>query len=319
MTLEEINKLDIVDYLASLGIHPQKVSGHQYWYLSPLPDHAERTPSFKVNRQLNRWWDFGTKEGSTLIDFGIRYHHCTIGELKEKLSGPFTSDQYVPQHRPEQHAKPNKEVEVLHTFPIRSGYLVQYLWERRIPLHVAQKYNREVQYRFTGGNKQYYAIGLPTDAGGWELRNKYHKYSALPKSPTTIRNGSNDVAIFEGNFNMMTLATFLQTPENELPDFHVTNSSGNLDTSLAQLDAYRNKYLFFDNDATGDKLTAIALARDPSYLDLRGLYKGHNDLNDWACHIGKAIIHPLRDLLSNSGPDPWEGPSQGQRPPRSSR
>ena len=88
MSLEEINRQDIVDYLATLGIEPKKVNGQNYWYLSPLPGRNEKTPSFKVNRKLNRWWDFGTGEGSTLIDFGIRYYNCTIHEFLEKFSGP---------------------------------------------------------------------------------------------------------------------------------------------------------------------------------------------------------------------------------------
>ncbi len=57
MTIAEAKQLRIVDYLASLGYHPQSVTSKQYWYLSPLRN--ERTPSFKVNDRLNEWYDFG--------------------------------------------------------------------------------------------------------------------------------------------------------------------------------------------------------------------------------------------------------------------
>ncbi|HMH35256.1 MAG TPA: CHC2 zinc finger domain-containing protein [Puia sp.] len=87
-TCAELNNLDIVDYLASIGHFPRKIKGHNYWYLSPL--RTEKTPSFKVNRNLNRWKDFGTGEGSSLVDFGIRYFNCTIKELLITLSGPFS-------------------------------------------------------------------------------------------------------------------------------------------------------------------------------------------------------------------------------------
>ena len=304
MTYNEINELDIVDYLTRLGIQPKRVSGHQYWYLSPLPDHEEKTASFKVNRHLNRWWDFGTQEGSTLVDFLMRYHKLTATEVKEKFTGPGSLQPAVPQHPPSAASDQEKKVEVIDSFPIRSHYLLQYLFERRIPIAVAQRYNREIRYRFTGSNKEYYALGLPNDAGGWELRNKFHKYSADPKGPTTIINGSKDVALFEGNFNMLTLATFLQNPDEQLPDFHITNSSGHLEDSLAKLDHYQNKYLFFDNDPTGDKLTATALARDPSYLDMRGLYKHHNDLNDWVRNIGKPSFRPFRNCPVPAGKTP---------------
>lgn len=61
MTIAEAKQLRIVDYLASLGYHPQSVTSKQYWYLSPLRD--ERTPSFKVNDRLNEWYDFGAATG----------------------------------------------------------------------------------------------------------------------------------------------------------------------------------------------------------------------------------------------------------------
>ena len=320
MTLDEINKLDIVDYLTSLGIHPKRVSGHQYWYLSPLPDHEEKKPSFKVNRHLNRWWDFGTQEGSTLVDFLMRHHKLTASEVKEKFSGPGSLGPAVPHQRPSTEHDQEKKVEVVDSFPIQSHYLLQYLFERRISLDVARHYNQEVRYRFTGSDKEYYALGLKNDAGGYELRNKYHKYSADPKAPSTIINGSQDVALFEGNFNMLTLATFLRKPFDELPDFHVTNSSGNLEASLARLDHYRHKYIFFDNDSTGDKLTAKALAHDPnSYVDLRGMYKNHNDLNDWVRNIGKGIIPALGELPSIGRENPLDDDPMGLRPPRPGR
>lgn len=38
MTCADAKKIDLVDYLASLGYHPQKVSPPDYWYLSPFRD-----------------------------------------------------------------------------------------------------------------------------------------------------------------------------------------------------------------------------------------------------------------------------------------
>ena len=64
MTIAEAKQLRIVDYLASLGYHPQSVISKQYWYLSPLRD--ERTPSFKVNDRLNEWYDLAQRRAATL-------------------------------------------------------------------------------------------------------------------------------------------------------------------------------------------------------------------------------------------------------------
>ena len=42
MTIAEAKQLRIVDYLASLGYHPQSVTSKQYWYLSPLRNGTQR-------------------------------------------------------------------------------------------------------------------------------------------------------------------------------------------------------------------------------------------------------------------------------------
>src|SRR5450432_4096610 len=82
----EINRIDLVDYLASLGYTPTKISGSNYWYLSPLPGRHEKTASFKVNRKKNSWYDFGIGQGGSLIDFCILHDRCTIRELMERFS-----------------------------------------------------------------------------------------------------------------------------------------------------------------------------------------------------------------------------------------
>ena len=84
MNCAEANKVDLVDYLYSLGFTSAKISGNDYWYLSPLRD--ERTASFKVNRNKNVWYDHGTGDGGTLIDFATQYFKCDVQTVLEKIS-----------------------------------------------------------------------------------------------------------------------------------------------------------------------------------------------------------------------------------------
>ena len=80
MTIAEAKQLRIVDYLASLGYHPQSVTSKQYWYLSPLRN--ERTPSFKVNDRLNEWYDFGAATGGDLVELGKHlYQTDSVSEV----------------------------------------------------------------------------------------------------------------------------------------------------------------------------------------------------------------------------------------------
>ena len=69
LSIEEARRADIVNYLARIGHNPSKIKGSDYWYLFPLRN--EKTPSFKVNRKLNRWYDHGLGKSGNIIDFAI--------------------------------------------------------------------------------------------------------------------------------------------------------------------------------------------------------------------------------------------------------
>lgn len=56
MTTQEAKKIRIADYLRSLGYSPVKQQGKSLWYKSPFREETEA--SFKVNTELNQWYDF---------------------------------------------------------------------------------------------------------------------------------------------------------------------------------------------------------------------------------------------------------------------
>ena len=304
LTLDEINRLDIVDFLTTLACEPKKISGHSYWYLSMLPNRFESKPSFKVNRLKNRWIDFGHDgREHSLVDLGILLFNCTIRELVIRLSGPGAS--LPPVSRPLHPANTDetRKLAVTKTFALQSEYLIRYLWERRIPILVARKFCREAEYTFDH-KTFYYAIAFPSDAGGFNLRSKYHKYSSSPKSPTYICNGSKDIAVFEGFFDMMTLIALLNYPDHQLPDLLILNGASFFTAFMWLMDTYDRKHLFLDNDPTGDALTQSALAKKSGYIDHRPLYQGYRDLNLWACSIGtvqsKQQLHTLPAIARHS-------------------
>lgn len=305
LTLEEVNRLDIVDFLSSLGYQPKKKAGHSLWYISMLPGRFESTPSFKVNQEKNKWIDFGydCREHS-LIDLGVLLFNCTIRELVVKLSGPGSSVPPVSHHKVISDAGEIRKLKVVKTYALQSEYLIRYLWERRIPMLVARKFCVEAEYTFDH-EKFYYAIGFRSDAGGYNLRSKYHKYSSGPKSPTYICNGSKDIAVFEGYFDMMTFVSLLKCPDHQLPDLLILNGAGFFNGYVWLMETYHAKHLFLDNDPTGDALTELALAKNSGYIDHRRLYLGYKDLNQWTCRLGTADSR--HHLLSTPAP-PHPGP-----------
>ncbi len=65
MTIQEAKQIRIADYLQSLGYTPVKQQGNSLWYKSPLREETEA--SFKVNTELNQWYDFGIDKGGNII------------------------------------------------------------------------------------------------------------------------------------------------------------------------------------------------------------------------------------------------------------
>ena len=56
MTIEEAKNIRLADYLHSLGYAPVKQQGVNLWYKSPFREETEA--SFKVNTEINKWYDF---------------------------------------------------------------------------------------------------------------------------------------------------------------------------------------------------------------------------------------------------------------------
>lgn len=275
--------MNMVNYLSSLGHEPSRIRNNDYWYLSPLRE--EKTPSFKINRKLNRWYDHGWGKGGNLIDFGIEYHRCTIGELLDSLSSNFSLQQ--PVIHP---AKPEDETEhkikVLGDFSLSSYPLLRYLEHRHIPIEIAGKYCREIRYELN--NKTYYSIGFKNDSGGFEIRNPYFKASSSPKDITTIKNGSNEVIVFEGFTDFLSFKTIHKNlPENS-QDFVVLNSVSFFERPRPFMEEHQAIRLYLDRDTTGQNFSQRALSMSNKYSDESSLYKNHKDLNDWMVNFGKS-------------------------------
>ena len=284
MTIDKAKDIDLVDYLATLGHHPTKISNSHYWYKSPL--HDERTPSFKVNRQLNKWYDFADGIGGNLVDFGILYHQCSISELLQKLSGPKIAVERPPVQMQQLQDTAQKPIDILSTHAISSYPLVRYLRSRGINQDIADNYCQEVRYK--RGDNIYYAIGFKNDRAGYELRNEKYKGGSSPKDITTIDNGAKDLAVFEGFFDFLSYQTLNANQDTPDRNFLILNSTAFFEKSLSFMQAYRHIHLYLDTDQTGEKYTGQALALDKDkFTDERGLYHKYKDLNDWLMHFGQ--------------------------------
>ncbi|HMR82572.1 MAG TPA: toprim domain-containing protein [Niabella sp.] len=279
MTIKEANAIDMVAYLSVAGFEPAKVRGENYWYYSPL--RTERTPSFKVNRRRNQWYDFGEGKGGNLLDFILLYENVSISKALKRLEQASQLPKYIPESITTE--APAIVIQSVHV--VSSPALIRYYQSRRIAGAIADQYLKEVRYK--NGDKNYYALGFKNDRGGYELRTSYFKGSSHPKAPTTIKNQADSLAVFEGFFDFLSYLTIHLNQPVPVMDFLILNSTSFFQMELPIMQAYQHVYLYLDNDKTGNKYTTLALAKAPHlFKDERALYVGYKDLNDWHQNFG---------------------------------
>lgn len=301
INIELARQIDLVNYLVSTGHRPQKISRDDYWFLSPIRD--EKTASFKVNRKLNLWYDFGLGKGGNFIDFGILFHRCTVSELLQKLSEntpAFANTLSEKQWKKSQaasrfsmHAENNLQnssddshIKITNVREIADPLLLNYLRQRRIHFDVAKAFCKEIS--FTVNDKNYYAIGFKNNAGGYEIRNAFFKGSSSPKYVTHVDNKAEKITVFEGFFDFLSYQTLVHNQPQELTNFLVLNSLSFFERSQLLMEKSRSVHLYLDNDPAGKARVSTALKRSKQYHDESHLYKGFKDLNDFL--TGKKLM-----------------------------
>lgn len=287
MNIEEIKKIPIADYLQSLGYTPTKQQGVNLWYKSPL--RTERTPSFKVNAELNKWFDFGLGKGGNIIDLAEQlYQENCLPVLLERIA------QQTPHVRPTSfsfHQQPfEPSSQQLEARALTHPALLKYLKERGIDVTIAQSECKELH--FINNGKSYFAIGFPNVAGGYEVRNSFFKGCIAPKAITHIQKmgeQNNTCNVFEGFMDYLSFLTIRkwnnpQCPELKNQDCIILNSVSNLGKAIDRLSNYEHIHCFFDNDTAGrtayremERVCACKV-RDASIH-----YSDFKDLNDYLC------------------------------------
>ena len=72
---ELLSKVDILEYISQYCELTKQNDG-EWWGLSPLKE--ENTPSFSVNEEKQRFYDFSKGVGGNLINFIMEYHHVNF-------------------------------------------------------------------------------------------------------------------------------------------------------------------------------------------------------------------------------------------------
>ncbi|MGV3504718.1 MAG: toprim domain-containing protein [Adhaeribacter sp.] len=293
MNIKQINdSIPIIAFLGKLGIQPTHKKGNDWWYISPIRD-PEQAPSFKVDTDLNRWYDHGTGEGGKLFDLALRLYKTNtlqetiqritdlfsfskattskpviLGKLLEKINQPLVNE-----------VDPNStKVRILDVQPLgQNGYLINYLNQRGIRLKNAKPYCREVSFSIE--NKKYQAIGFENNSGGFELRNPWFKGSSSPKDFTFLDQGAKSICLLEGFMDFLSLLE-LRPQLHQKTNFMVLNSVALSTKSLHVLERHTAVFLFLDQDQAGRTTTEKLLNSGINGIDASHFYKDHKDVNE---------------------------------------
>lgn len=297
---DDAKKIDMVEYLASLFHYAKKVRGNDHWYLSPL--RTEKTPSFKVDRSKNLWFDHGSGKGGDLIDFGTEYHRCSVSDLLQKLSTfynkprlsfhPATESGFasgtMSHAAGEKKETTDSKIVVVETRPLTAPHLLHYLQKRCIPLEIAGKYCREVDFLLY--SKPHTVIGFENKSGGFELRSENFKGSSSPKDVSIVGGKDENLVVFEGFFSFLSFATVNKNQTAPLTNCLILNSLSFFEKSRPLMDSHKRVHLILDRDHAGIQCTKLALNWNRErYIDRSNFYQGRKDLNEWLIHHNKSL------------------------------
>ena len=301
MNINDIKQIKLHDFLAAIGCKPVRQYGVNLMYLSPL--RAEKHASFKVNTELNKWYDFGIGKGGNIIDLAeLLYKSSDVSYLIHQIerNAPSNVSGSLPTVKP---ITPQNSFEHLQVLPITHPALIKYLEERCIDIETARTVCKELHFDTRG--KHYFGIGFPNIAGGYEIRNPFFKGCIAPKdiSHFYAEEPKNVCFVFEGFMDFLSFMT-LRRKENDglrRQDYLVLNSVSNIQKALERLSQYDSILCFLDNDEAG-RNAYLQLSKElgKSVTDASTLYNGYKDLNEYLCaeskHSERAEIKKSKGL-----------------------
>ena len=197
MNCQRINNIPFSHIFSKIGIKPTKHKNKATWYKSPFRE--ERTASFKVNLETNRYYDFGEGIGGTVVDFWCKYKSCDVKTTIKEVSSLFSFSEQKMIIKPIfkrgsfKKSEPRiviHEVKSLFAYPLKKYLTSRGLSQRIYP------YIKEVNYENSAG--RFDAIGFKNDLNGFELRSEEYKGCSSKTITSLIKEDSTTLSVFEG-------------------------------------------------------------------------------------------------------------------------
>ena len=302
MNCEQAKGISIIALLGKLGIKPAYRKKNGWWFHSPLQgEGGDKHPSFQVSTDGKMYHDWSTGNKGNIIDLvmaftgihDVRSALCYLDNLggtvlSARFSAPSKSD-------------PEPLWEDVYEMPLQSGPLRTYLHDRGIHWETALQYCCEIRYRLSNRDMDYYAIGFPNRAGGYEIRNAVFKGAIPPKDIAVVGEPEGKTClVLEGFFDFLS-AVELHWFRKDTMAAIILNSTALVERAIPQLAKAKRIICLLDGDPAGKKatreLTRTTSAEDHSFLFYQ---QGFIDLNDYQ----RALL--LINNINNKGTK-WNG------------
>ena len=286
--IKDLKQVSIVGYLSGKGFYPTSKRGKCYLYLSPLRN--EKTASFSVDTERNTFLDFGNsdKKTTSIIDLVVLMEKVSFLDackILESYDGEkeieFLEDKFSLSTVNTLNSE-TKNYEVTAVKDLQHPALIRYVEKRKITLHTAFSYLKEIHYKNAKG--KFFGVGYQNDNGGYVLRSEIMK-KPINLGHTGIKTfavaGSKNVSVFEGMFDFLSaIEHYKSSPRCTAI---VLNSVSNLSKAMPQLTGATTIYSYLDNDDAGKKSTQKMRDAGLNILDQSSIYSAHNfkDFNDF--------------------------------------
>ena len=285
MNIKQAKQIPIESFLDKAGYKVTSRKASDLWYRSPLRE--EKTPSFKVNRILNTFYDFSTGQGGTIIDLVCLMYNESVSDALRRLDSDFiTRKAYqTPPIQPKIKEQRENPLELVRVEKLSKPALFCYLTDRGINLEIAKKYLKQVIFSIKGNNKEQFALGFENIQHSFEVRSQIFKGFVGETKAISIINQSKSgkVAIFEGVLDFLSYLT-----DHNIIDFESTAIILNSTTQQNKAKEFLTKasfekaYFFLDNDDSGKKAYEFLSDNLPySTIDKSSTYTGFNDYNEY--------------------------------------
>ena len=302
MNCKQFNTIPLEEVLQILGHLPTKQTEKEAWFLNPFAN--ENHASFKLDKRNNIWFLHSEGIGGNNTDFMMKYLKASVKEVLEWAEKQNFSSFHQQKDYHKKEELPTNNYTIIELKDIQHPALLEYLKFRKVENQTA--FLKEIHYQMN--DKNYFGIGFKNDSGGYEIRNKYAKICLGKKDVSTIKNGSENVKIFEGFFDFLSFKNIEKSLENKSSDYIILNSVSMIHNIKNSLRNYEKLELYFDNDEAGNRAVEMLKNENENVEDCRKLYSDFKDLNEWAMSspkleekLGGSLVQKVPKVYNKRG------------------